>query len=56
MTQRYVGKHVILMARLREVQEAVAAALTQTVKRVQRRNPDIDSWISATEDKADALA
>jgi integrase len=28
MTQRYVGRHVILMARLREVQEAVSAALT----------------------------
>jgi integrase len=32
MTQRYVGKHVILMTRLREVQEAVSAALTEAIR------------------------
>jgi integrase len=32
MTQRYVGKHVILTARLREVQETVSAALTEAIR------------------------
>ena len=31
MTQRYVGRHVMFMARLREVQETVSAALTQAM-------------------------
>ena len=33
MTQRYVGRHVMFMARLREVQEAVSAALMQAIDR-----------------------
>ncbi len=31
MTQRYVGRHAMLMARLREVQKTVSAALTAAI-------------------------
>ncbi len=33
MTQRYVGRHAMLTDRLREVQEAVTAALTEAIRK-----------------------
>ena len=33
MTQRYVGRPAMLMARLGEVQEAVTAALTEAIRK-----------------------
>ena len=33
MTQRYVGRHAMFLARLREVQEAVSAALTEAIRK-----------------------
>jgi len=33
MTQRYVGRHAMFMARLGEVQEAVSAALTEAIRK-----------------------
>ncbi len=36
MTQRYVGRHAMLTDRLREVQEAVSTALTETMGRAKK--------------------
>ncbi len=35
MTQRYIGRHAMLTDRLREVQEAVSTALTETMGRAK---------------------